>query len=433
MLLVSYMACYCWPVKTIPMDKYILLLTLIGAAVFCMAWMPTLTRKIGISYSVIYVMAGAVLYILLPDMLPSPLPQHNETITLRLSEMVVIISLMGTGIKIDRPFTLKNWRTPLRLISIAMILCIGAATSIGYTYLGLDIGAAILLGAVLAPTDPVLASDVQVGPPNEKVKSESKFALTAEAGLNDGMAFPFTWLAITLTAMRAGSEDSLLHWLGYDLLYRIIAGIILGYLSGRAVGFLIFSLAKKYKFLHTRDGFLAIALTLLVYGITELLHGYGFIAVFVSGLTLRHYEKGHDYHDELHSFTDQIERLLVAILLILLGGALVSGILSALSWKMVLFTAIFLLVIRPVAAYLSMYRLKIHYKEKLAISFLGIRGLGSVFYLAFAFHEIQFPHERQLWSMVSFTILCSIVLHGFTASPIMKRLKKDLPEERIPD
>ena len=183
------------------MEEYILLLTIAGVAIFGMAWMPALSKRIGISYSVIYVVFGALLYLALPGALPVPLPEEHEDSTLRLAELAVIISLMGTGIKIDRPFSFKNWQTPLRLVFVAMIVCIAVAALLGYYYLRFDLASAILLGAVLAPTDPVLASDVQVGPPNDKMRSETKFSLTAEAGLNDGMAFPFTWLSITVAAM----------------------------------------------------------------------------------------------------------------------------------------------------------------------------------------------------------------------------------------
>lgn len=415
------------------MDKYILLLTLIGLAAFAMAWMPAITKRTGISYSIIYVLAGALLYTFFPGLLPVPLPQLNEKVTMHLTEMVVIISLMGTGIKIDRSFSIRNWASPLKLIFVAMLLCIAAAALVSYAFLELDLAAAALLGAVLAPTDPVLASDVQVGPPNEGKKSETKFALTAEAGLNDGMAFPFTWLAITLALIADGKPGSLLQWFTYDFIYRIGAGILIGLIVGKLVGYLVFTLTKKFEFLKTSDGFLAVSLTLLVYGITELIHGYGFIAVFISAITLRHYEKGHEYHDELHSFTDQAERLLVAVVLILFGGALVSGILDALSWKMVLFTFFFLFFIRPVAAYTSLLTGKFHLKEKLAISFFGIRGLGTIFYVAFAFLEAPFNHQNELWAIVAFTILISIIIHGITATPIMKHLKEKMPVEKVPE
>ncbi len=413
------------------MDKYILLLTLCGLAAFAMAWMPSFTKHTGISYAVIYVMAGVLIYTLFPDSLPLPLPDANPGLTLHLTELVVIISLMGTGIRLDRKFTFNTWATPLKLISITMLLCIAVAALAGYFFLGFDIASAVLLGAILAPTDPVLASDVQVGPPNDGVKSETKHALTAEAGLNDGMAFPFTWLAISLALMATGAKANLAEWFGYHLIYKIVVGIAMGYVLGKAVGYLVFILTKKFEFLKTNDGFLALSLTLVVYGLTELVHGYGFIAVFISAITFRHFEKKHEFHDELHSFIDQAERILIAVVLILFGGALVSGILEALTWKMILFTLLFLFVVRPLSAYASVVGTKIHIKEKLAISFFGIRGLGTVFYLAFALEEVDFKYKDELWAIVAFTILISIMIHGITATPIMKHLQEEVPKEKI--
>ena len=315
-----------------------------------------------------------------------------------------------------------------------MILCIACASLLGYTLLSLNLGSALLLGAALAPTDPVLASDVQVGPPNELIKSETKFSLTAEAGLNDGMAFPFVWLAIiTAGAQHQISQSDIFSWLGYEVLYKIIAGVVIGYILGRAAGYLVFNISEKFPTLKTRDGFLAISLTLIVYGTAELAHSYGFIAVFISSITLRHFDKRHDYHYELHSFVDQTERLLVSMILILFGGALVGGILAPLTWEMALFTLIFVLIIRPVAAFVSLLGSNVHIKEKLALSFFGIRGIGSVFYLSFAFQQGFFGHERELWAMVSFTILVSILIHGITATPVMKHLKQEIPKEREPE
>jgi len=414
------------------MDQYILILTLTGLAAMGMAWMPAISKNTGISYSIIYVAAGALLYALLGEHLPNPLPQHNETATLHLTEIVVIISLMGTGIKIDRAFSIKNWASPLRLISLAMLLCMGIAALVGYKFLGFELAAAVLLGSVLAPTDPVLASDVQVGPPNSKVKSETKFTLTTEAGLNDGMAFPFIWLAIVLAMFSKGESVSFLHWFWYDVLYKIGAGLIVGYVLGKVVGYIVFRLPERYPVLKTHDGLLAIALTLFVYGLTEMVHGYGFIAVFVAAVNLRHFEKGHDLHHEFHSVTDQAERLLVAVVLLLFGGALVSGLLTGLTWPMVIFAFVFLLVIRPLTTYVSLFGRGMRVKERMAISFFGIRGMGSVFYLAFAFHETDFANKNELWTLVAFTILLSIVVHGLTANPVMKHLSRVIPKEEVP-
>ena len=418
------------------MEGYMLLLTLTGLAAFGMAWMPAITRRTGISYSIIYVLTGVILYTLLPGYLPIPDPLLYPSAALRLSEIVVIISLMGTGIRIDRRFSLANWSTPLRLVCFAMILCIAAATFVGVQFLEWQLAPALLLAAALAPTDPVLASDVQVGPPNVGRKSETKFALTAEAGLNDGTAFPFVWLAIVLTTNSSFESNQIVNWAGYYLIYKIVVGLVVGYLFGKGVGYLIFRLSDRFTFLKTTDGFVAISLTFIVYGVTELLHGYGFIAVFICAYNLRHFEKEHDYHDQLHSFTDQAERLLVGVLLVLFGGSLVTGILKVLTWEMALYSLAFLFIIRPIAALLAMIRQKkmtSHWKEKLAISFFGIRGMGSLFYLAFAGSHMNFQHQREIWAITAFTIAISVIIHGLTATPIMRHLKENVESGTVPD
>ena len=414
------------------MNQYLSLLLVAGIAGLGMAFMPAVTKKTKISYSLIYVAAGALIYLLFPGWLPSPVPYLNSGITVHVTEFIVIISLMGAGIKLDRNFSWRNWSSPLRLIFFAMLLSIALCSVLGVFMLEFALPAALLIGAVLAPTDPVLAADVKVGPPNEKWKSETKFALTAEAGLNDGFAFPFTWLAIVVA--QEGLQTSVIFsWLSYYLLYKIVAGLVLGWLCGKLTGYLVFHLAKKYKLLKARDGFLAVSLMLCTYGLTELMHGYGFIAVFICGLTLRRVEKSHEYHRELHSFTDQIERLLLGVLLVFFGGTLVSGILEPLTLAMVVFCCAFILLIRPLSAYLSLTKSGVHFKEKLAISFFGIRGMGSVYYLAFALTYTAFDHQREMWAIVALTLLLSIVMHGLTATSVMNYLQVEMPKEKVPE
>lgn len=411
------------------MDSYIITITLIGIAALGMAWMPSITERTHISYAIIYVLFGIAVYELL-DHLPKPNPILNDKEALHLTELVVIISLMGTGLKIDQPFSFKTWAVPFRLITFTMILCIGTVAWIAHRFLGYDIASSLLLGAVLAPTDPVLASDVQVGPPLEKSKDNVRFSLTAEAGMNDGMAFPFTWLAIIVAAIGiGGSTENLGLWFARDVLYRLAAGVACGVGIGLFLARLVFYLPEKKNFVVIRDGFVAVSATLLVYGLTEMVKGYGFIAVFVTAITLRNYELGHNYHRKLHDFTDQIERILLAIVLILFGGSIVGGILKPLTWPMVVFSFVFVLVVRPLAGMLGLIGTRhLHLKEKLGISFFGIRGMGSFFYLAFAFKQTHFPLVHQLWAIVAFIVLLSLVFHGLTASKTMKKLENQFTQ-----
>lgn len=413
------------------MNIYLISLTIIGIAALGMAWMPSISQKTKISYAIFYVLIGVIIYSLFGKFLPPADPVKYKEYTLHLTELVVIVSIMGTGLKIDQPFSFKTWRVPFRLISITMVLCIVSMMWLGQWALGFNMASALLLGAVLAPTDPVLASDVQVGPPMEDDRDNVRFSLTAEAGMNDGVAFPFTWLAISLAMMVVNKNLNIGHWLAYDLAYRIIAGVAAGYLLGRFLAYLVFYLPNKKNFIVIRDGFVGIATTLMVYGITELIHGYGFIAVFVTAITLRNSELNHKLHKYLHEFTDQIERILVAIVLILFGGSLVSGILNYLTWPMAIVGLIFLFVIRPVSGLIGLIGVKLHIKEKLAISFFGIRGIGSFFYLAFGLTQYFFVYEKELWSLVSFIILVSIVVHGTTANKVMAHLKNRFTEKDV--
>lgn len=404
------------------METYIIILTILGGASLMMAWMPVITRKLKISYSIVYVILGFVLYRFI-DVLPEPNPTKEINTTLRLTELVVIVSLMGTGLKIDERFSFRAWSIPLRLVSITMLLSIGITAFLGYLWLGFSIPSAILLGASLAPTDPVLASDVQVGPPLDKQKSEVRFALTAEGGLNDSMAFPFTWLAIAFAASSLNME-TVATWLIKDLGLRIVVGLICGLLMGKGLAYLLFHLPRNTKLKRPADGFLALSATLLVYGITELVHGYGFLAVFVCAVTLRNFEIDHKYHKKLHAFSDQIERLLVAMVLILFGGSLANGILSILNWQLVLFGLASIFIVRPLCAYFSVIGTPMSLKEKATISFFGIKGVGSLFYLSFALNEAPFENVVELWGVISFIVLCSILIHGFSAAKTMANVEK---------
>lgn len=410
------------------MDTYLLVLMIIGVASLGMAWMPRLTRRIKISYSILYVLLGAILYIF-GDSLPLPDPIRKQTYTVHLTELVVIISLMGSGLKIDRPFSFKNWNLPFRLISITMLLSIGAMAFLAGYFLDFDLASSLLLAAVLAPTDPVLAADVQVGPPHENTRDDVKFALTAEAGLNDGLAFPFTWLAITVAQIGLTGTGSLTEWFLIDLLYRILMGTLVGFLLGRGLAYILFRKSEEKNILEMNNGFIALAATLVIYAFTEMIHAYGFLAVFVGAVTLRNFEMKHEFHKQLHSFTDQIERILVAIVLILFGGSLVSGVLGALSGQMVVLGIVFVLIVRPLAGYLAMLGTDLHRIQRWSISFFGIKGIGSFFYLSFALSKTDFAYTKEIWALTAFTVLISLLTHGSTAALSMDRVEKKFSKQ----
>ncbi|GGO76295.1 cation:proton antiporter [Nonomuraea cavernae] len=369
---------------------------------------------------------GGVLVFLLPTGLPDPDPVTHRAALEHITEICVVVSLMGAGLALNRRVSLRGWSSTWRLLGWTMPLTVAGVAGVATGLLGWPLAAALLLGAVLAPTDPVLASDVQVGEPvdAENADDEVRFALTSEAGLNDGAAFPFVYAAIALASV--GGAGWLGEWALVDVLYRTGAGVLAGLLIGRLLGRLFFHApTRDLRLAEHRDGFVALAATFLAYGLTEMVHGYGFVAVFVTACAIRGLERGHGYNNVLHGFVEQIERLLTAWLLLLLGGFVALGGLAALTWQGAVAGISLLLVIRPLAAWLSQWRGRASPMERVATSFFGIRGIGSLYYLAYALGHADFgvPAE-ELWAVVAFTVIASIVLHGVTATPVMARLDR---------
>jgi len=403
---------------------YVLLLAALGVLVLMTAWLPMLLRKAPLSLPILCVAAGAALFAL-PPLRPFAVhPLRFPVVVERLSELVVIVSLMGAGLKIDRMIGLRSWSLTWRLLGIAMpitmLLVAGLAWGLGVA----GPAAALLIAAVLASTDPVLASDIQVGGPGVGQEDEARFALTSEAGLNDGLAFPFVHLAIALSAASFGRAD-LLEWFGRDLLWKTFLGAAAGYSIGRGLGYLTFHLPMRASLSRTGDGFVALAATLIAYGVVEMLGGFGFLAVFISALALRNASRDDDYHDRLHGFAEEAERLLMMVLLVLFGGILAfGGLLAGFDWLMLLFVAGVLLVARPAAGLLSLVGSRLPWREQLVISFFGIRGMGSIYYLAFALNHGSFADTHRLWAIIGGVVLASILLHGVTVTPALRLLDR---------
>lgn len=407
------------------MQLYPLFLAIAGVVVLLTAWLPMLLNKVPLSLPMVCIGIGMVLVWLPISPVVGFNPLENRLLTERLSEFVVIIALMGAGLKLDRPVSWRGWETSWRLIGIAMPLTIAGIAILGWSILGLSISAAVLLGASLAPTDPVLASDIQVGPPQSGEEDEVRFALTSEAGLNDGSAFPFVFLAIAMALSSVSGEPFIMRWLAIDVVWKIAVGLGIGWLGGKAMGYFTFRFPGRSGLAQTRDGFVALGVTCLAYGSTEILHGYGFLAVFVAAVALRSVERGHRYHGNLHSFAEQIERLLMMIILVFFGAAIAEGsIFGALNWNVVLTVALILCVVRPIAGWIGLIGFTASSGEKGVISFFGIRGIGSIYYLAFALGQAKFEGASILWVTVCFAVLSSIVMHGMLVTPIMRQLDR---------
>lgn len=415
----------------------------LGLALFLAVIVPPLLQRFHVNGPIVLVSLGLVLG-LLPGFRDLDLdPVSHGTALTHITEFTVLVSLMGVGLALDRPLSLRDvgsWRTwspTWRLLGIAMPLSIAGVALLAWGPMGVAAPAALLLGAALSPTDPVLASDVQVGGPNEgeggggedhedseevDEDDEVRFALTSEAGLNDGLAFPFVHAAILLATVGGVSQWGA-GWLAWELVGKIVIGVAVGLAAGWAVARLAFTArTEELRFAATGEPIVAIAALLATYGVAEVAGGYGFLAVFTCAMAIRSFERKSSYHHDMHEVIERLERLLTLVVLLLLGMALTNGLLAHLDWRGVAISLFLLLVLRPLVGLLSFVGhphqsgpRDFDRRERIVAAFYGVRGVGSLFYLAYAATHAEFPEIRWLWSVVAFTVVVSVFLHGFTA------------------
>lgn len=401
------------------------LFLLAGVGLLLAAWLPRLAAGRAFSAPMLFVAMGALIGLLPLGLPPLPLgadaSEQARAAIEHGTEIVVIVALFGVGLAIDRPFGWRRWATTWRLLAIGMPACIGLVAVAGWGLAGLVPASALLLGAVLAPTDPVLASEVQVGAPTgegPQEEDEVRFSLTTEAGLNDGLAFPFVYAAVLLAGASASTWAG--RWLAWELVGKIAIGVGIGLLTGRILARLTFDRpARVLRFAEAGEALVALAGVFLSYGLAEVMGGYGFLAVFVAAVALRSFERRHTYHVVLHDFVDQVERLLTLGVLLGLGYGVTTGLLSALTWPSALVGALLVLAIRPLVGWVSLARTGLPAPQRWAIAAFGVRGIGSFYYLAYAAGQATFDGMGVLISTTAFTVLLSVVLHGAAAGPAM--------------
>lgn len=413
-------------------DSYKIVLLALGLAILAATYLPRFLSSFPISMPMVVLGLGlfASLFSLGIDpgfMISKPKLLENVT------EIAVIIALMEAGVKIDRVFNWKTWRITWRLLAITMPITILLVWFAGWWIGGLVSATALLLGAVIAPTDPVLASDIQVGAPNKGAKDEEtgkketeavkeedevRFSLTSEAGLNDGLAFPFTYLAM-FGAASGFSQEIVWSWFATHFVYKIVVGVAMGYVGGKLAGRYLLSIPAYSDHSRAISGLASLALTLILYGITELFAGYGFIAVFVGALALRKFDPDHLQHTHLHSFVEKTQRIMTSSMILSLGIVVGLGFLADVTAQEIIITVLIVFLIRPIAGILGLIGSKVPIKESWAISFLGLRGIGSLYYFYYAINSQEFEGQNSVLNIVLLTILFSIVFHGLMGKSVV--------------
>lgn len=416
----------------------------LGAVLLSLVLLGTLIGRLPLSSAMLYLAIGwllgpGVLDVLTPD------PLQHAGLLEGVAEVALLISLFAVGLQLGVPLWDKRWWLPLRLAVISMATMVALIAAVGTLALGLPLGAAILLGGILAPTDPVLASGVQSEPGSRP--DRLGFSLAGEGGLNDGAAFPFVLLGLGLIAQPLAGPSA--HWWTVELLWSPLAGTALGAAVGMTMGRLVVYLRARHQEAVGLDVFLGLGLIGLSYGLAQLCEASGFLAVFACGLALQRVDEtpiadspplpaaaeaeGHSYEtlathshhasatmrDSVQLFNGQLEKLAELALVMLVGAMLADAAPPTAVWW---FVPLLLLVLRPLSVLPSILGEHLSMQQAAMLGWFGIRGIGSVYYLVFALgHGLEAHVAHTLVSLTLWTVAASVVVHGLTAQPLMRR------------
>lgn len=416
----------------------------VGALLITMALAGSLMKRLPLSASMFYMAAG---YLLgtggLGLMTADPLLVSG--ILERVAEVAVLISLFSVGLKLGLPFSSHHWRLPLRLAFVSMTLVVGLIALVGFFLFGMPIGAAILLGGILAPTDPVLASDVQVDEACDR--DRLRFSLSGEGGFNDGAAFPFVMLGLGLLGLHELGTWGW-RWLAIDVVWSLVGGLFIGALLGTMIGRLVVYLRTRHQEAVGLDEFLALGLVALAFGVAQLASTYGFLAVFAAGLALQRVKErsrtqkapdegtaglqdkkahlavathpnlaGAYMMQAVRGFNEQLERI-AELVIVLAVGAMLAYI--EVDLETMVFLVLLFFVLRPVSVWLGLLGAPVSGDQRLLIAWFGIRGIGSIYYLMFALnHGLSGPLANQTINLTLAAVAVSIIVHGISVTPLM--------------
>jgi sodium/hydrogen antiporter len=443
-------------------------MALVGALFLIMALASGYLRRLPVTTSAIYLALGlgissVGLGLIRIDFIESKVWLEH------LTEIAVIVSLFIGGLKLRLPLRDAAWTAAYRLAAPVMLASILGVAAFAHYVFGFEWALAFLLGAVLAPTDPVLASAISVS--NAGDHDRMRYGISGEAGFNDGAAFPFVVFALLWM-----KEGALGEWLGGWFLHRIVwaipAGLLLGYFLGKVVGQLAIWLRSRHKDNEAPNDFLALALIALSYVGAETIYAWGFLATFAAGIGLRRAEiktvhenplpeheaeiknsasndsishppaedaVGNNIEEkdlakptvaagvvvsEIISFGVTAERILEVLLVVLVGICLAFYW----DWRAIPLALALFFVIRPLAAFLFLQKTPTGFFQRLLMGWFGIRGIGSLYYLSYALNDGLTKNAPDAVGITLSVVALSIVVHGFSAQPLLNFYERRIAE-----
>ena len=428
---------------------------LIGGILLVRGLTPSVLKRSPVTAAMIYLAVGLLVG-------PSVLnlfhfnPLKESALLEVLTEVAVLISLFSAGVKMPVPFSFSRWRAPLMLATVSMGITVALVAAFAYYVLGLPLGAGVLLGAIVAPTDPVLATDVQSRHPGDR--DQLRFTLTCEAGMNDGSAFPFVMLGLGMLGLHE-LGDSNLRWAVVDVLWATVGGIAIGIVAGVVLARLGWKLRRAPHQHELLDDFLGLGLIGVVYGLSVMINAWGFLAVFAAAVALRQTELKlakaaqqapnageasatistatvQTTPPDLDAapepppmvsqgslvFKEHLERLSEVMLVLLVGGSL---FLNSWNWAAVGLALFLFLVARPISVFLGLLGTRTTWRIRGMAGWFGVRGIGSLYYLMYAIqHGLPEALALELIQLTLIVVTLSILLHGISVKPLMAHFWK---------
>jgi NhaP-type Na+/H+ or K+/H+ antiporter len=439
--------------------SFILCMTVLGVLLMLLALTSSYLRWLPVTTSAVCLAFGVGIGPLGLDLMKLDIRTAYDWLE-RLTEVAVLFSLFNTGIKLRLPFSGKAWSAAYLLAGPVMLLTILGTCLAAHYLLGISWGISLLLGAMLSPTDPVLAGLVQVN--NAQDFDRVRFGLSGEAGMNDGTAFPFVIFALAFLGMQGSNFDWVQGWLLRTIVWGVPVGLLLGYGLGRGVGHLMIYLRiKNSDSTSSPNDFLALALIAMAYVIAEGLGAFGFLSVFAAGLGLRQAEAqvtqselpsehvakpvlGHMHSDpeaatattdelsdtqlaagvmmgDMLAFGGLVERSMEVLLITLLGAALSLYW----DWRAIGLGLALFCIIRPVSVWLLVSRRLLNVPQKALVSWFGIRGIGTLYYLCYALaHGLPEAAVQTTIGLTLSVVALSILLHGVSIQPLLERYER---------
>ena len=405
-------------------DAYMLGLAFAGIALYVAIGALSHEHERAWSAAIIYLGLGLLAAIGLAVADVDPLdPLEDDLLIHRLTELAIVLAVFSAGLSVAKLVSHRQWRSVVVLIGVVMPVTIALVALFATQAMGLSLGAAILLGAILAPTDPVLAGDLGLGPPGEtETARDPEFSLHSEAGLNDGLAAPFVLIGVLVA--EEGGTGWLFEWLATDVLYAAAVAAALGAAAGWGTAAAHVRLRDRRLLSHDFDAFVALATVLVVYGAVEAIGAYGFVAVFSAGFAFRRYEFEHEVNRRVHDGASEYAKLLELAVILLLGSLVTwegLGEPGVAGW---LLAPLLLLVIRPMLVMALSAGSLLSVAQRVFLAWFGVRGVATLFYAAYVVDTGALSRSETVtvfWTAVV-VVAISIVAHGVTASPLRRRL-----------